>query len=358
MVRHQFHGYVIETLKSGNLRHRVRMEGNPSKKTTIPCGPDDPAFLEHYYAARAGEKHRPKPKARRRTFQWLCDEYLDHLETLAETGAGSPLTLRKRKSQLNRLCAMTDAYDGMYGDLNMGMPRAAFIQARNKMAKTPAEADNTMKAVRAMYKYGKDMGWVDSNPAVDIEKIHTSKGGAVAWTPTDLAKFKETHPRGSTAFLWLTLSMFTGCRIGDAASLGRANERVIDGQPWLVWKPSKKGSAETKLPIMPPLATAIKSMKIQGPTYLLNSYGQPFKNTAVLGTRVRRWCDEAGLKHLSAHGVRKGLAELLAEAGCSTHEIMAVLSHTKAQTSEVYTKGAERQILSASAFGALRGVEW
>lgn len=50
-------------------------------------------------------------------------------------------------------------------------------------------------------------------------------------------------------------------------------------------------------------------------------------------------CKDAGLDHLSAHGVRKGLAELLAELGCSQYEIMAILGEAK--TSEVQTRRVE-----------------
>ncbi|MCP5088105.1 MAG: tyrosine-type recombinase/integrase [Rhodobacteraceae bacterium] len=91
---------------------------------------------------------------------------------------------------------------------------------------------------------------------------------------------------------------------------------------------------------------------------MLNQNGLPLKNVETLRQRVRRWCDAAELPNRASHGIRKGLAELLARAGCSSHEIMVILTHNKAQTSEVYTKGAERKILSRSAMSNLRGLKW
>tara|TARA_B100000378_G_C17983068_1_gene391207 strand:+ start:484 stop:834 length:351 start_codon:yes stop_codon:yes gene_type:complete len=54
------------------------------------------------------------------------------------------------------------------------------------------------------------------------------------------------------------------------------------------------------------------------------------------GTRQR--CVEAGPAHLSAQGVRKGPAE----PGCGQYEMMAILGHSEAKTSEVYTRRVER----------------
>ena len=62
-----------------------------------------------------------------------------------------------------------------------------------------------------------------------------------------------------------------------------------------------------------------------------------------------QWCKQAGLAGLSAHGIRKGLAELLAELGCSQYEIMAILGHSEAKTSETYTRRVERWKLALGA---------
>ncbi|PTR15407.1 hypothetical protein [Cereibacter azotoformans] len=40
------------------------------------------------------------------------------------------------------------------------------------------------------------------------------------------------------------------------------------------------------------------------------------------------------------------------------HQIMAIMAHTQAKTSEIYTKGVERRTLAAAAFAALAGMDW
>jgi integrase len=200
---------------------------------------------------------------------------------------------------------------------------------------------------------------IHHNPAAGIGTINRNpKGGAVAWKPADLRQFREVHPPGTTAHLWLTLQAFTACRIGDALWLGRENEVMINGQTWLKWQPRKKGSSPVAIPMLPPLFKATRASVVVGPTYLLSETGRPFTSVEALRVRVQRWCAAAGLVDRSSHGIRKAMAELMAESGCSQHQIMAVLAHTQAKTSEVYTKGVERQVLAADGMKALAGLDW
>ncbi|MBP0484639.1 tyrosine-type recombinase/integrase [Sagittula salina] len=356
-----FPGWYSETLPSGNVRHVVRKQGDKRKKTTVPVGPEHPEFLEHYRAARAGEKwhgEAVKPQAPRQSLDWLREKYLDHLERMVKGGNASPSTLKQRRSLLTRLCDHLDDDGDRYGDLHLDLPQPALIRVRNARAETPAEADNMMKATKAMYRFAVEAGDLDANPAEGIRKIHKSKGGATPWSAADMRKFAKTHRPGSMAFLWLTLAMFTGARIGDLALLGREHEVTHNGAVWLEWQPGKKGSAFVSMPILPPLLRTMRAMPVVGPAYLLSERGKPFKNVETLRTRVRRWCDAAGLPDRSSHGVRKGMATLLAEAGINEQQIGAVLAHTQPSTTRVYTQTAQRRLLSEQALTALSGFDW
>ena len=48
----------------------------------------------------------------------------------------------------------------------------------------------------------------------------------------------------------------------------------------------------------------------------------------------------------------------MAQNGCSQYQVMAVMAHTQAKTSEIYTKGAERQILAADGVKVLAALDW
>lgn len=352
-------GLLIEAHRNGAPRIRVRVKGDKARRLTIPVPQDHPDFLHHYHAARAGQEWVPgKRRVIERSLDWLCALYLDHLEKLVQAGQASRATLNQRRSVLARFCDHQDDDGDRYGTGEMDVPTFAIVAVRDAWADRPGAADNLIKTVRAVYRFAQKRDLVQANPAAGIEAINISKGGAKPWTLADLKAFRDRHPKGSMARLWLTLHCFTGCRIGDARTLGRANEVQRGGQTYLEWQPAKKGSAFVSIPMLPALHEATRAVTVIGPTYILNEKGQPFASTEALRVRVQRWIAEAGLVDRSSHGIRKALGDFLAENGATQHQIMAVMAHTQAKTSEVYTRGVNRRQLASSAMQAMVGMDW
>ena len=354
-------GLVVDKTPSGATRYRVRQEGNKTKRTTLPVDPHHPDFLHHYYAAREGRAWDAAPEHAevQRSLDWLTARYLKFLDDMVAANQMSAATLKQRRSILTRLCDFTDPSGGRYGSFDMDAPTAAFIAVRDAWASRPGAADNLIKTIRAVYSWAMERDEIGYNPAVGIAPINKNpKGGATPWTAADLRAFKAKHSKGTTAHLWLTVQAFTACRIGDALWIGRPQEKTIDGQLWLEFQPRKKGSAFVSIPMLPPLVEATRASKVVGPSYILNDNGLPFTSVEALRVRVQRWCKTAGLENRSSHGVRKAMAELMAEAGSSQHQIMAVMAHTQARTSEVYTKGVQRRGLAAEGLNSLAALDW
>lgn len=359
-MRIDFPGFLIERNHNGSPRYRVRVEGDKRRKITIPVGPDHPEFPNHYYAARSGAKYEPATNQPvERSLDWLTSRYLDFVGKMVESGQMSAGTLKQRRSVLNRVCDHLDPDGTRYGDCDMDAPPSAFVAVRDAWADHPGAADNMIKSVRALYRFAIERGELEQNPAAGIAKINRSpKGGAKAWTAEDLKAFKKTHPKGTTAHLWLTLQAFTACRIGDAIWIGREQEKTYNGHIWLEYQPRKKGSAPVSIPMLPPLYEATRQSNVIGPSYILNPKGQRYKTMEPLRRQVQRWCKEAGISGKSSHGIRKAVGELMAEGGATQHQIMAVMAHTQAKTSEVYTKGAERRVLASDGIRALGDLKW
>ncbi|WP_306446769.1 tyrosine-type recombinase/integrase [Falsiruegeria mediterranea] len=359
-VKVNFPGFLVEQNRNGSPRYRVRAEGQKGRKITIPVGPDDPDFANHYYAARSGETWHPSaPQSVERSLDWAKDRYLSFLEKMLSAGQGSKATLRQRRSILTRVCDHLDSEGDRYGDFDVEAPTSAFLEVRDAWADRPGAADNMIKTVKAMYAWLIERGMVKINPAAGIAPINTSpKGGAIPWTAADLKRFKDAYPKGTTQFLWLTLQAFTTCRIGDAIWLGRDQETTRKGQIYLEWQPRKKGSSFVSLPMLPPLFEATRTVKVVGPAYILGKRGRPYKTAESLRNQVRKWCDDAGLPDRSSHGIRKAMADLMAESGATQHQIMAVMSHTQAKTSEIYTKGVRRRILAEDGIRAIAALKW
>lgn len=130
------------------------------------------------------------------------------------------------------------------------------------------------------------------------------------------------------------------------------------GVKFIEWQPEKRGASFVSIPMLPQLNEAIEAVEQIGSTYLVNGYGKPFATADAMSMKFRKWCKEAGLENRSAHGVRKAVGYMLAEAGRTQYQIMAVHGHSESRTSEIYTKGAKRPELARQAFEAMTDLEW
>ncbi|MSU89865.1 tyrosine-type recombinase/integrase [Rhodobacteraceae bacterium 2CG4] len=351
-------------VRKGVVRYRVAEKANPKKRCLLPraIDPQHPRFGDYYRAYRNGSVQIDAPiekAATKRSVEWLVTRYIEFFEKEVKAGLKSKLTLSRRRNQLVRLCEHPAEKGGTYGEYDLDLPTVAWEQFNLDKISTPGEADNTMKAVRAMYELAMKRGWISHNPAKGVKAYKQNKGGAKPWTPEDMKQYRERHPAGTMAHLYLTLLMFAGARISDAVWLGPKQLAKLNGRTDLKWQPKKKGSAPVMLPVMPPLDTAIKAQKVVHPdAFIPRADGQPFASSAALGNKVRDWITQAGLTNRSSHGVRKSVAELLSESGMTQYQVMSVLAHTEAKSSEIYTKDAERRRLAERAMNALEGYEW
>lgn len=356
-MRVDYPGLLKERLPSGNVRYRVRVEGDPKRRVRLHVKPGDKHFDECYHAARAGIEITPEQEISTTTYgsmKWLTEKYVEELERQVEVGLLSPRTLTKKKGFAKTLEANSERWE--YKDTSMRP--VDIIKIRDAIASTPAAADGFVTFMKGLFDWALQERLCKINPAMGIGKIDRGKGGSKPWSVEDLKTFREFHQSGSTAHLCLTLLLFTGCRIGDAAVLGKDNETTWAGMKSLKWQPAKRGSAVVTVPILPPLEAALSQLDPFRKTYLLNDYSRSFASGDSLSARFKKWCQQAGLPERSAHGVRKALATLLAEYGCSSRQIMAVLGHTQAQTAEYYTKEVDRAKLTRDAMAALAGMEW
>ena len=91
-------------------------------------------------------------------------------------------------------------------------------------------------------------------------------------------------------------------------------DRPHEAEGWLVFV-AHKGRARVKVPITPDLCVALSNTPTGDTTYLVNELGAPFSING-LGNKMRDWCDAAGLKHCSAHGLRKASAVAMWSCPC------------------------------------------
>lgn len=90
--------------------------------------------------------------------------------------------------------------------------------------------------------------------------------------------------------------------------------------------------------------------------FVTHGNGFPYKPT-TLGNWFKDQCRAAGNPLCSAHGLRKSLATLMANAGKSPDEIRAVMAHKTNKEGATYTKKANRSRLADSGFAGLSSTE-
>ncbi|MFY9768915.1 MAG: tyrosine-type recombinase/integrase [Xanthobacteraceae bacterium] len=217
---------------------------------------------------------------------------------------------------------------------------------RDRKAATPAAA-NSRKYLSSMFGWAIEQGLVRFNPAREVRRVRYATAGFHSWTVDEVRQYEKRHPVGTKARLAFALLLFLGPRRGDVVTLGRQHER--DG--WLRFVPRKtryKRLEATEKPILPILADIIARSPTGDLTYLVTEYGRPF-TASGFGNWFRARCDEAGLPHCSAHGLRKAGATIAAENGATDRQLMALYDWTSEKQANVYTAAANRKRLAGQA---------
>jgi integrase len=107
-----------------------------------------------------------------------------------------------------------------------------------------------------------------------------------------------------------------------------------------------------ELPVLPELQSVIDATPTGDLAFLVTERGQPF-SAAGFGNWFQDRCNEAGLRGLSAHGMRKAAATRAAERGATAHQLMAIFGWRTIKQAEAYTRAAERKRLAAGAMHLL-----
>ena len=324
----------------GKRRVRFRRRGVSVYLTGIPWSEE---FMRQYAAALEREQHqRAQIGASLRTlpgsFSALCVSYYNSPEfrRLGET------TQVVRRNVLERFRA--EHGHRLLKDLQTSHVRH-IIGAKKE---TPEAANNLLKVLRVVLDYGVSEGLIASNPAIHVKR-YTSKGeGIHTWSEAEVAQFEARHPIGSKPRLALALLLYTAQRRGDVIRMGW---QYLQGDAIALRQ--EKTDSPLLIPVHPELARALASVPRTNLTFLITERGRPF-TSASFGNWFRKRCNEAGLPHCSAHGLRKCAATRLADAGCSLHRIMAVTGHKSMSSLAPYTKRADQARLAREAFEQFR----
>jgi integrase/recombinase XerD len=341
-VRIRFKHIVEDRDRHGNMRLYVRVPGRQKVRIRATFGTDE--FMAAYNDAMADHVTAPRQSnhARPGSFRYLCIRYYD-------SAAYKSLDLSTRSWQRRALDEIAQEHGAK--PVAMMAPRHV-RRIRDAKIKTPAAANQRVKALRAMFSWANEAEQTSVNPTVGVKKLKYATDGHHTWTREEIEQFRERHVPGTQARLALDLLRYTTGRREDAPRLGR--QHVRDGRiRFRQAKNEHRNPIEIDIPLHPDLAASIAAADVGNLTFLTTQYGKPFTPNGF-GNKFKDWCRQAELPHCSAHGLRKATAAALAEAGATPHEIGAITGHTSLKEIERYTKAAERSGLATAGMAKLQ----
>ncbi len=322
------HGTLVWYFRRLGRRVRIRAEFGT------------PEFEAEYEAAKASVALPPKAiTCPQGSLAWLIERYRDLL-------AWAPLSAATKRQRENIFVHVIETA----GVQNCAkITTAAIIAGRDRRKNTPAQARNFLDAMRGVFRWATEAGFVRSDPTAGIKNPPRKTGqGFRPWTEDDVAAYEKRWPVGTRQRVWLDVLLYTGLRRGDAVRLGR--QHVRDGVATL--KTEKSGQAvEVTLPILPVLAETLAAGPCGDLTFIVGASGQPLSKE-LFGNEFRVACNAAKVPG-SAHGVRKIAATRAANAGATVAQLEAIFGWSGGGMASLYTRAADRRRLALEAMHKL-----
>jgi integrase len=347
--------FLVEDVdRHGNVRVYFRRKGHPKIRLTKPPGSEE--FMKEYrmllegtIAPAAPDKSGRQPAAKG-SLRWIVESYY----ASAEFKRLDDRTRHVRRQLLDHLCEepLNPGGKATVGSLPYAaMPPSKVRLLRDRKSDSPETGNARVKALRRVFAHAIENDLADRNPAKDVPYIKTGSQGFHSWTIEEVQQYEKRHPKGTKARLALGLLLFTGQRRADVVSFGRQHMR--DGWLHFTQTKNKRNKPVTlSIPVIAELKELIDETPAKHLTFLTTEFGKSFTSNGF-GNRFRKWCDEAGLPHCSAHGLRKAGAAIAAENGATETQLMAIFGWKTMKEAERYTRAARQKVVAGSAMRLL-----
>lgn len=333
--------------RHGKVRYRFRRKGWASAYLT---GAPGSAEFHRSYAElveRGPIDQGPVRSPIKVTPRSLDDLYL-RMKRSAGWQTKKPATQLAQARVYERFLSRVDRKGRRYGERPVDSVTVGWLDGIfGDMANKPGAANDLRKKLKVLLEYACAIEWRTSNPVRHTAKFADGKSYHT-WTDAEIQQYRDVHPLGGMARLTLELALNTAARRSNMAGLTR--EAIQSGR---IAVAHVKGNNETSVPVFASTRAAIDALPVAPIRQLVVSEsGKPY-SVGGLGNRFRKWCDQAGLPQCSLHGLRRATARLMAEAGATDAEIMAVTGHKKTATVAQYRSDANRARLADSGLGRL-----
>jgi integrase len=230
-----------------------------------------------------------------------------------------------------------------HGDKRVALLRQEHILKMLSAITKPTTKRHWLKAIRGLLRSAiPGMRRDDPTAGIASIKLAPSKGHHT-WTDDEIEQYRGHWPLGTQQRLVMEFALETTSRRGEVVRLGPQhikNSRIRIERT--------HGSHDVDIPLSPELKAACDAMPKSHLTYIVTAYGKP-RSKYGLGNDFAKWATGAGLPaRCRLHGLKKGGMRRLAEAGNTTHELMAISGHKTLSEVQRYTNDADRKRLADS----------
>jgi hypothetical protein len=319
---------VEKNLVKGRVYLSYRVGKGPRIKL-----PDDPAsdeFKLAYAAAVAGEiATRPTPtKDAARSIGALVTSYLAS-DGFTSLGEGSKSGYRSRMDQIRR----DHGHRAVAGLTKERIDEKILKPLHNK----PGAKIDTLKKLRILIRHAKDLKWLALDPSEGIKRGKSKE--IRAWTDSEMKVFEDRWPYGTKQRAAYELMLNVGTARVDTHLTTWVQADADDFE-----YTRRKTGVTVVVEKAQSLRAALDALPRRHVCIFTTEYGKTFTVDGFSGW-MRDAIKAAGITDLTCrpHGLRKTLGRLMADAGCTAHEIMAVLGHLTLAEAERYTREADRR---------------
>lgn len=342
--KNPYPGVVRATDRHGKERLRFKTKRGGGFSCYLPGPYGSPEFKAAYKVA-AERRRSPASLAPHGSVGWVVTEYLSGSRWSALSDARKK-TLRRELDWLREQA----------GDLPLARLEVQHVEALMGRKDGPTAANTVKKNLSMLFNFAAKprkaggLGLRVDNPARHAVSRKERQGGYHTATTDEVARYLAYWGPGTKARLVFLLGQNTGAARVDLSKLDRSDVR--DG---CIHYSCQKTGVEGVYEIQPELANELDRLP-PGQFHLIAQDRQDRPYTPEsLGNRFKVWAKAAGVPLITIHGIRKGQATAIAEAGGTEVEVMSFLAHRTTDEARTYTVAANRKKLTKSGLERLNG---
>lgn len=325
---------------------RVKLPGTPQN--------DDGTLNERWWEAYRRASGQPDVAARPGTFDALVPAYKASPEW-------KQLRERTQKEWSRHLKLVQAKWGKLLVD---GVEPKHVLTLRDTRADTPADANNLLRALSAIFTWASLRGWRSTNPCHRVPKLKIGDGWS-PW-PWDSIEHLKANAR---PHLWeaAALALYTGQRVSDVLRM-----RWSDLDGGLIAVVQGKTGKKLWVPLHKELAALLAVLEARAKKAMGDKVIDLRRHhkTILTTTRGKAWTVDGFKASWSAqlnekpmvqlreqrlvfHGLRKSAVVFLLEAGCSDAETASITGQSRDMV-EHYAKQVNQRRLAAAAAAILK----